>query len=64
MLDNLVLRFLSTSPDNKGIASAKDGDGIFADVAEPNVGQCAGTWTTLVAFTRWQVNQILVCFQG
>lgn len=52
MLDNLVLCFLSTSPDNKGIASAKNGDSVFADVAEPNIGQCAGTWTMLVAFAR------------
>jgi hypothetical protein len=52
MLDNLVLCFLSTSPNNKGIAGAKDGDGIFADVAEPNVSQCAGSWTVLVAFTQ------------
>ena len=43
MLDDLVLGFLSTTSNDQGITSAKDGDGVLANVTEPDVGQGART---------------------
>lgn len=43
MLDDLVLGFLSTTSNNQGITSTKDGDGVLANVTEPDVGQGART---------------------
>jgi hypothetical protein len=44
VLYNLVLCFLSTASNDSGIACAEDGDGIFANVTEPDIGQCARAW--------------------
>jgi hypothetical protein len=41
VLDDLVLGLLSTSSLDQGIAGTKDGDGVLADITEPDVGQGA-----------------------
>ena len=41
MLDNLVLGLLGTSTDDESVTNTKDGDGIFTDVTEPDIGQSA-----------------------
>jgi len=43
VLDHFVLGFLRAAADDGCVARAEDGDGVFADVAEPDVGQCAGS---------------------
>lgn len=43
MLDDLVLGVGGTASSDEGVTVAEDGDGILADVAEPDVGQGAGT---------------------
>jgi hypothetical protein len=41
VLDDLVLGFLSSAPDDESVAGSEDGDSVFADVPEPDVGQSA-----------------------
>ena len=41
MLDDLVLGLLGATADNEGVSGSEDGDGILANVAEPDVGQSA-----------------------
>lgn len=43
VLDDLVLGLLGSSADDGGVTGTEDGDGVLADVAEPDVSQCAGT---------------------
>lgn len=41
VLNNLVNSIGCSTTDNKSVTSAEDGNGIFADVTEPDVGQRA-----------------------
>ena len=43
VLNNLVLGLLSTAADDGGVTCAQDGDGVLADITEPDIGQCAST---------------------
>lgn len=47
-LDDLVLGLCSTSTDNEGVTRAENGDGVFADITEPHVGQSASAWEVSV----------------
>jgi len=44
VLDNFVAGLSGASALDEGVAAAEDGDGVFADVAEPDVCQGAGAF--------------------
>jgi len=41
VLDDLVCCILCSAADNKSVTATENGDGIFTDIAEPDVGQSA-----------------------
>lgn len=55
MLDNFVNSVLCSPADNERITRAKDGDCIFADITEPDVGQVARA-QAVNAFKRVSTN--------
>jgi hypothetical protein len=41
VLNDFVFGFLGSTADDESVARSKNGNGVFADVSEPDVGQSA-----------------------